>query len=306
MFKLIAKSFYLTLENRTLLFLVYAVNLVFGLVVTSFFYKILITEARGSIVLNQLIADFDYMVFSDFMRIHGSAFSPVGLSVFSLGGLYYIVNIFIAGGIFHQYKYGGPKLQFKGFFKSGLSLFGKYLLLEMIVFLLGIFVLAFSGILILVFVNIAEGGSERDYILWMMPPLTMLVFMLSVLTVISDYARYLIFENRRLNPATGFGSGVFYVLKNFKTVGIYWLISGGGILVVLIYMLIDSIIGMRSELTILMMIIIQQLMVFGRAFVKNWNYALVHTFYVNNPVAFIDNNEAELTDTGDDKPSEAD
>jgi hypothetical protein len=306
MFKLLAKSFCLTLKNRTLLFLVYAVNLVLGLVVTSFFYKILIAEAGGSIVLNQLIADFDYMIFSDFMRVHGSAFGPVGLSAFALGGLYYIVNIFITGGIFHQYKYGGPKFQFKDFFKSGLSLFGKYLLLAMIVFLFGIFVLAFSGILILVFVNIAEGGSEREYILWMVPPLTMLIFMLSVLTVVSDYARYLIFENRRLNPVKGFGSAVSYVLKNFKTVGIYWLISGGGILVVLAYILIDSIIGMRGEFTILLMIIIQQFVVFGRIFVKNWNYALVHTFYVNNPVLFIDNNDAELTDIDDDKPSEAD
>jgi hypothetical protein len=272
----------------------------------SFFYKILITEAGGSIVIDQLIADFDYMVFSDFMRVHGSVFSIVGLSALALGGLYYFVNVLITGGIFYQYKYGGSEFRFKEFFKSGLSLFGKYLLLAIIVFLLGIFILAFSGILILVFVNIAEGGSEREYILWMIPPLTILIFMLSILTVISDYARYLIFENRRLNFVTGFGSGVSYVLKNFKTVGLYWLILGAGILVGLVYMLIESIIGMRDEFTILLMIVVQQFMVFGRTFMKNWNYALMHTFYVNNPVAFIDNNETELTDSDEDKPSEVD
>jgi hypothetical protein len=306
MFKLLAKSFRLTLENRILLFLTYALNFVFGLVVMSFFYKILITEAGGSIVLNQLIADFDYMVFSDFMRVHGSTFTPVMLSALALGGLYYFVNVFITGGIFHQYKYGGSEFRFKEFLKSGLSLFGKYWLLAIIVFLIGIFILAFSGILIFAFVNIAEGGSEREYILWMIPPLTILIFMFSVLTVISDYARYLIFENRQLNPVTGFGSGVSYVFKNFKTVGLYWLILGAGISVVLVYMLIDSIIGMRGEFTILLMIIVQQSMVFGRAFVKNWNYALVHTFYVNNPVVFIKNIETEFTDIDDDKPLEVD
>ena len=59
MFKLLAKSFRLTLENCTLLFLTYAVTFVFGSVVMSFFCKILITEVGGSTALDQLIADFD-------------------------------------------------------------------------------------------------------------------------------------------------------------------------------------------------------------------------------------------------------
>jgi hypothetical protein len=67
-------------------------------------------------------------------------FYPVGLSALALGGLYYFVNVFITGGIFHQ-----PQVEVWHFgskiLKSDFR--WKYLLLAIIVFLIGIFILAF-------------------------------------------------------------------------------------------------------------------------------------------------------------------
>lgn len=306
MLKLLTKSFDLTLQNRILLLLTYAVNLFFGLIITVFFYKILITEAGGSIVLNELISDFNYMVFSDFMQVHGSAFTPVFLSALAFGVVYYLVNTFMAGGIFHQYKCGSTKFQFNGFWKSGLSFFGKYLLLAIIVFLMRVFILAFSGILFFLSANIAEGGSEREYILWMIPPLIILIFTLSIVTVIRDYTQYILFENKRLSIVSGLGKGVSYVFKNFRTLGFYWFILGAGILIGLTYLLLDSLIGMHGSFTILLMAIVQQIVVFARAFIRNWNYALVHTFYVNSIIVFNEINPLAFTIDDNEKPSEVD
>ena len=255
-----------------------------GLGVAAFFYKTLVVEAAESIVLDKLIADFDYMVFSDFWRIHGSAFTPVWLAALAVGVLYFLINIFMVGGIFYQYKYGDSGFRFKAFVKSGFSLLGKYLLLGVIVFSIGSVVVLFSVIFFFLFVKIAEGGNERTYILWMIPPSLLLVLILSVLAVVADYARYLIFKNRALNPISGFTEGVSFVFKNFRTIGFYWLIVAVSLLIGLLYLLLDTIIGMRSEVTIVLMMIIQQTVIFGRIFLKNWHYAFVHIFSENKSV----------------------
>lgn len=286
MIELVQKSFRLTSDNRRLLLFMYATNLIFGGIIAVVFYRIFLQEANGSIVLDKLVTDFDYMVFSDFWRIHSGAFMPVFLATFALGGLYFLVNTFFAGGVFYQFNSGSSALGFKQFLRASLKTFGKYLLLSLIVFLLGVFVFAFSGVLTFMFVKIAEDGSEREYILWMIPPAVFLIFLLGVLAVIRDYTRYILFDNEGVNFVSGFQSGISYVFRNFRTVGFYWLITSISVLVGLLYLLLDAVIGMRGEFTIALMIIIQQIIVLGRVFLKNWNFAFVSEFYQKYPIIF--------------------
>lgn len=310
MIELIRKSFRLTFDNWRLLLFMYAVNLIFGGIIAVLFYNTLFNEANGSIILDKLIEDFDYMVFSDFWRIHGSAFTPVFLAAFALSGLYFLVNTFFAGGFFYQFNSGSSALKFKPFFRASLRTFGKYLLLAIIMFLLGIFVFAFSGVLTFIFVKIAEGGSEREYILWMIPPAVFLAFSVSVLAVIKDYARYILFNHEGVNFVLGFQKSISYVFRNFRTVGFYWFITSIGVLVGLFYLLLDSVIGMRGEVTIILMIIIQQIVVLGRVFLKNWNLAFVSEFYQKYPIIFPQPvvetiSKEELADNSEEsKPSE--
>ncbi len=285
MTKSILQSFWLTLKNRRLWLFMYSVNLFFGGIIAVYFYTILLAEGNGSCVLNKLVADFDFMVFSDFWRIHGSAFTSVFLAAFAFGGVYCLMNTFFAGGIFYQFSGGSAVFRFMPFLRASLKTFGNYLLLAIIMFLLGIFVAAFSGLLFVVFVKIADGGSEREYILWLVLPALAMAFAFSILAVINDYARYLLFKHEGLGIVWGFQKGISYVFRNFRTVGFYWIIAAVGVLVGLLYLMLDTAIGMRGEVTIILMVVIQQLLVLCRVFLKNWNYAFVSDFYQKHPIA---------------------
>jgi hypothetical protein len=309
MFKYLKAAVGLTSRYPGMILTIYLINLLPGIAVAGLFYNIAVAEGNGSLVLDKLLIDFDYMVFTDFMRLYGSAFSPVLFAAFGIIGIYFILSNLLTGGIFYHFKAQPQKFRLKVFIGEGWRMFGKYLLILIIELFLFFLIFLFSGLFFFVFALIAEGGSEREYILWLAVPIAFSIFMSSILMVISDYAKYITFEHQQLSTWGGFGKAVGYVFKNFRTVGFYWVIIGAGVLLGLAYLGIDVLIGMNSLFTVVLMLIIQQAVVIGRVFLKNLNYATINRFYtthsVTRPLPVDDLEAADLmVDYDENKPSD--
>jgi hypothetical protein len=125
-------------------------------------------------------------------------FYPVGLSALALGGLYYFVNVFITGGIFHQphglWHFGSKILKWARFEVLGWHYRFSYRNLH----------LSLSGILILrkycgkvgASGNISYDDTASDDF----------DFHVERLNRYSDYVPLPNFENRELNPVTALWS----------------------------------------------------------------------------------------------------
>lgn len=300
----------LTLQYPRLIFFIYLINLLLGIAVAGLFYTVSVSEGNGSLVLDKLLADFDYMVFTDFMRHHGSALTPVFLAALGIVGVYFLLSNLWIGGVFYHYKIQPQQFKLRTFFHEGWRMFGKYLLILLMELFLLSLTLLLSGIFYFIFALIAEGGSEREYILWLAVPTALLIFMGSIVVVISDYAKYLLFEFKQFGIWTGFGKAVSYVFKNFQTVGLYWLVIFAGILLGLAYLGVDALIGMSGVFTVALMFIMQQLVVVGRVFLKNLNYAVIVEFHSSHPIILseiqppIDVLDEPIVDVEPNKPSE--
>lgn len=278
------KSAYgLTANKIKLPLFLYALSSAFALGAAAFFYKIVFSAADGSLAVNKLLADFNYMVYSDFVRLHGNKFRSLFLIILLFGVVFFIFNAFLTGGIFGELK-SNEKFSFKTFLRVGFSTFGSYLLLAVIQVIVLTITLLISGILFTVAFMAADGGNERDYFFWSLPPLILTLFILSIVVVIFDYARCLLFENRRFNAFEDFGKGFRYIFKYFSTVGFYWIIIGLHILVGLTYLLFDAVLGMSSVLTVVLMFVFQQAVVFARSFLRVMNFAVIQNFYRENPL----------------------
>lgn len=278
----------LTTQHKKMLLFLYGMNLALGLAVARPFYSTLVSKANGSMALDALVADFDYMIFTDFMRLHSGAFRPLFLVVLLLGFIYVLLMSLFTGGIFAQLGKSAKDFNIIDFLKSGFKTFGKYLLLIVLELLFILCVFFLSGLFYFIFILVAEGGSEREYILWMIPPTAILLLMLSTVVVISDYGRCLIFESPKINAWEGFSKATTFVFKHFKAVGLYWAFIGIGVVVGLIYLLLDNVIGMTSAFTVAVMFVIQQFVVLARVFLKTANYAAVQGFINANRPLLVD------------------
>jgi hypothetical protein len=266
MLKILLKSFHQISQKPLLVFFLYAVGFVLAMLVARPFYVTFLNEANTSVALDKLIADFDFMIFIDFFHQSQKAFRPFVPLVFVLGLVYLLLNTFFAGGVLDTTE--REKFTIPRFFVASAQHFGRFamLLVFLFIFLMGLVSLA--GMFFFIFAAIAEGGSEKEYILWMIPPVIILVYFVSFVLVLGDYARVMLFKSQSLTAYKAFWKSFSYIFKRPATIALFWVIIVLVIILSLVYLGVDSLIGMHSGFTIFVMFLVQQAFVFARTFLK--------------------------------------
>lgn len=99
-------AFRQTLRSLPLVWFIYGVTLVLGLLAALPMYATLRAEDQDSRAFLNLLDGFDYTVYSDFMHRSERAIGPL-LSVGRwLGLLYVVLSLFFAAGILYQFTQG--------------------------------------------------------------------------------------------------------------------------------------------------------------------------------------------------------
>ncbi|WP_341228390.1 hypothetical protein [uncultured Arcticibacterium sp.] len=254
-----------------------------GLLITAFplflFYQILEKEAAHSMILNELVPDFSFMLFSDFIHASGKAFKPVLKYGFLMGLVGSIVYTFFSGGVIDQLATAKEKFSVGRFFKKSASLFPKYfMLLILIGILLFVFFLV-SGFVYFIFASIANGSTERGYVLWLTPPSLFLIVLMTYGLCISFYAKVFMYKEPRLGIVKAFWEAFYYVFRQKQPLLYFWATIAIGLAILFVYLLLDKYIGMTSTLTIVLMAVFQQLFVLSKFVLKHWNYALALKYF---------------------------
>ena len=135
-----------------------------------------------------------------------------------------------------------------------------------------------------IFGVIADGKTEPTFVAWMIFPSAFAFFIITFLLNVGDYARVLLHRDDLLNPWKAFWKATEYIFQNFKTMQVYWAIVVVGFLVVLIYLFLESAIGMTSGFKIWLMFIIQQFFIFCRVFIRTWNLSNAFDFVSLRPI----------------------
>lgn len=295
MTEILKRSFGMTGTRWPIALLFYLVSLILVAFPVSVFYQNLGEAAGNRSVLNDLVSDFDFMLFSDFMREHGKVLRPALLWGLLAGFVGSLVYTFLSGGAVSAFVFQKDKLQAGRFFSHCLRLFPKYLLLLILLGLLLFSLFLVCGLFFFVFALIAEGSTERGYILWSVPPFILFAVCMTFGLTVSNYAKVFLATESRLTTVDAFWKAFSYVLKKPLSLALFWVLIGLGISLTLVYLGADKLIGMKSEMTIYVMLFFQQLLVFSRSFMKNWNYALAAVFVRKSPVSlYIPKPEPEV------------
>ncbi len=276
--------------------LIYGVTLGLGLLTALPFYNTLLVEDQNSRAFLQLLDGFDYTVYSDFMHRSGRAISPL-LSVGRwLGVLSIFLSIFFTGGILMLFSWEHRRPDGGEFLAACSAYTGRYVRLFGVVVLFVV-----TGAVIWLVIGVLAGTLLSDMLtergLFWTGAVFFGLFGLSATLIlcIGDYAKILLFRTDEQQAFRAFGQAGRFVLANLsRTYGLYWLFIGIGTALFGLYFLLDGLIPMQNWLTILLLFVIQQTLVFSRVGLKIWwlgTAALVHdslpkqrTVYATTPV----------------------
>ena len=277
MFKILPIAISRLLKLPLLVLFIYFVGFALALIIAVPFYKTILIEANGSVGLDILVSKFDFMYFSDFLRVSGKAFKHFLPSIFKLGLVFLFLNVFFSGGILYSVK--NKSFSILNFFSACLNYLGRFLFLFLFSFILLVILLGISTFLFFLFALFAQGGNERTYFFAMLPPLGIMVSFISFVIVQNDYAKVIIVENPKLSVSEAFWRSFVFVWRNPSTLIVFCVIVLLGLLFMLIYLCLDAIIGMHSATTIIVMVIFQQLLIFSRTFLKILTLGYANEFY---------------------------
>jgi len=283
MLTIIQIAFRLTARHWQMSLFIFVINLIFGLIIAPQMYWQLEKEANHSMELDKLLNDFDFATFSDFMRQSGKTLRSLIPIASILGLVYFILNLFFAGGIIGKYCKANEDFRISDFLKDSKDYFLRYLLLFLIQLIMFLIVVFLGGLIFFVFALIAEGGNERTYFFALLIPFMIWIFLMTLVLNIGDFAKIIIYRNQS-GVWDAFIDAFAYVFKNFKAVGIYWIMIGIFIVLSALYLLLDAYIGMVSGLLIAVMFVIQQAFIFGRIYIRNWMMGNACQYYALKPI----------------------
>jgi hypothetical protein len=263
----------------------YVVTLVLSLLAAIPFYNTLKTEYHDSLAFLKLLDGFDYTVFSDFMRQSQQTLYPLFSVGRWLGLLHLFLSVFFAGGILFYQAQAGSRFHFGTFWQACSHYLGRFLKVAGVTIL---FVLINATIWLLagtlLITAVSDSMTERGQFWIGITAFALFMLTTTLLLCIGDYAKVLMFQEDDRRAFRAFGRAGRLVLKNpGKTYGLYWLLILVGTAVFGLYFLVDKTVTMSGWLTILLVFLVQQGVVFLRAGLKVWSLGLAYTVYKTLP-----------------------
>ena len=269
--KAFIKGFREAYRQKKIVTIIYSITLLLALSII-FPFKTIITnnfELRPQVY--KLLGDFDFTVIADLLNSKGNLIYPFVTLFFWIGALYFFFAVFFAGGVLRlmMEKFDAPRGT--AFFSGCSKFFFRFLRLGIYILLIQFVSAGFIALLFLIVSLITENGSEPAQfyvpIIWGGIQIVVLCFWL----IVSDYAKIILVKDDSKKVWRAIGTGLMFTVKNiFSTCSVFLLSIFLPLLFTLLYLLIDSVIGMKNEITILLMFVLQQLMIWFRFFAKVW------------------------------------
>lgn len=262
---------------------IYAVLLLLALAIAIPFGKTIRVEAGNSLAISKLLTDFDYTVYTDFMREAGNAVRPYLAVAFWIALFYFIFTVFFSGGILTLFKEEAGNKTMKIFWAGCAEFFGRFLRLAFYMLVLQIIAAAVIYIpLYAIIVSVAETSAESSVFYTAIAGIIIHLMLLVILLAISDYAKIMMIRNREYQPLRTIIRAFGFVFRHlFSTMGLYKLLLIFPIILFILYFAVIDRIGTGSAVAFLITFIIQQIFIWLRIYVKVWFLASELDLYDN-------------------------
>jgi len=292
LFRYYAKGVSRASSQPKLVFVIWLFNILFG-AFAYFRLNDLFSETIGrSLVAEKLIKRFEFSFLSELLVHHGDKVGGVFSSLILVALFYFLVSIFLAGGILNMIK--KVERPFPGeeqhrtfasvFFQGGGKYYGRFFRLLIYSVILWVF---FIGVLIFLYKlggSLSEkGAKENVMVVFSLITPAVAVVLFNGIRMILDYARIrIVAEDTNQVFKTLFQSVGFVFKRLFRTSGLYYSLVLTGLVIFLAYRFLDGWIPKDAAGLILAGFILGQVFIFLRGWLKVAFQAGQYSFYLDH------------------------
>jgi hypothetical protein len=260
--------------NAKFVILLWVINAASGVVLSVAIFHLLLSSIGRSFISDNLAHSFDYFWFIQFMHKNDVPLEQYPLLIYSVVVFYTLLQTFLLGGliaVFNQPK----KNHFVDFFYGGVKYFYRFfkvVLVSVLFYAFAFKVNDFTG----EFITWMFKNSENvmgDFILRSLR-YVLLVFLIGVVTLISDYSKVSLAINDKTKIIKQVYSAILFIKNNFNKVFIVFLIVACiGALGVVIYNMLEYLIPRTPYYVLIISFILQQMLIIFRLLIRMLFYA---------------------------------
>ncbi len=285
-----SSGFRRAISERRMVLALFVINFLTAVPIAMAFRGVLKSGLGSSMGGSQLMGGLDFTVLGDFLRVHSEELSAVIYQVSWALILYVLVNTFLSGGVLAGLRGNSSNSPMSEFFLGCGRYFARFFRLF---FLFGVVLVVLVPVLTFVLamlsrVFIKDSTSEITDFVFGIIQLALFVVPIMILLMIADYAKIAVVVNEETTMRkTAWRSVKFVFAHFFRTFGLELLMLLVPIILFAIYCFADLTIGMTTDLTIIVMLIIQQLFLVSRAWSKVFFFAGEMSLYQSlQPVVY--------------------
>ncbi|MBI9071701.1 MAG: hypothetical protein JEY94_08875 [Melioribacteraceae bacterium] len=300
------EGFRISLRSKKMITIIYLSILIFGLLAAIPFFGSAKTNFANSLLINDLLKDFDYRAYSDLTHNFKEAIAPFISIIQWFGVGYLFFSLFLSAGILGTFIKNENEYQLKTFLRFSGKYFGRFAKLFLYTFILQLISFAVLTIpfalIITSLVDTVQSESTLVYISLVYIQIFVAVFYL--FSLLADYTKIILVKENSNQVLKSMWSSVKFIYRNLKSILLYILTFWFPVSIMLLYLLIEDVIGMTSGFTIVLMIIFQQVFVWFRVLGKVWILASEVSFYDRKSITLLTEKEDEELDEFEDTVTE--
>lgn len=273
------------LRHKKLVALFYLLNLAFALVIVTPLSVLIAARLFHSAESERLFKDFDISWVSEtYLAYQAMPFNAVGFVALTMGVLFLILNVFLAGGAIAVFQ-----REQDTFFGACARFFGRMfriLLLALIVY--GIVSSINNGMTSAINHFKKESMEARPWTILHWVQLLVVWFLMGTVNMIFDYAKIIcVTENRRSAIRSMLAAFRFVFTNPGRTFGVYWICTAIGLLFLLAYHGLSELIGQSSPAAIAILFFVRQGYTVARMWTRLWTWSSEVRAYGYEPAPAI-------------------
>ena len=214
-------------QNKRILFVLYGAILGAALLIALPIKAYLESHAGHSLMVEDLVKGFDYTFLNDFMTNYGSGFAPIFQQSILIIGLFLIIMIFLIGGILSIYQQQPNKWDSQLFWGKSAVYFWKMFRLSIYFVIIHFLVIGLFGFFYYLAI---QGFSLKDDTVifttwkWLLP---LYIIVSAFFFMWHDYTKIMVINHQNRWLYTSTIQAFRFILKNFKTVYLLFLLNIG-------------------------------------------------------------------------------
>ena len=263
-FKALTAGVRSTNKSYRMIALLYAINFLIAGILAWGFHSVLVRTIGDSMSLERLVKDFDYTVFTDFMFKYGGRIAALFSQLSWLIFFYLLLSTLLGGGTIAILKNGEEHFSLQSFFENCGVFFFRFLRLLLIfgaiLLIVGFIASAAFGLIYSAFA--LNAVSEVWPFTFAIILIFLFLFVVMLIVMMADYAKVATVANDAGSMLKTSWQGIKFVFRHFlSTVGLQLSVILFLLVSIVVYLLLESQIGMATPIAILVMFVIQQVSV---------------------------------------------